>query len=78
MTVFIIGVSHLRRLDLLEVSDDEVLAKEVGVAVGAIARRAMHEGDRDEEDERKLDLHGSSVRDLLSLNSYSGYWIWSH
>ena len=78
MTVFMIGVSHLQRLDLLEVPDDEVLAKEVAVAVGAIARRAMHEGDRDEEDERKLDLHGYSVRDLLSLNSHSGYWIWFH
>ena len=43
------------------------------MAVGAIARRAMHEGDRDEEDERKLDLDGSSVRDFLSLNRRSGY-----
>jgi hypothetical protein len=46
------------------------------VAVGAIARRAMHEGDRDEEDERKLDLDGSSVRDFLSLNPLFGYWKW--
>ena len=48
-----IGVPSLQRLVLLEVQDNKVLAKEVAVVVGAIARRAMHEGDRDEEDERK-------------------------
>ena len=53
MRVFMIGVLSLQRLVLLEVQDNKVLVKEVAVAVGAIARRAMHEGDRDEEDERK-------------------------
>ena len=53
MRVFMIGVPSLQRLVLLEVQDNKVLAKEVAVAVSAIARRAMHEGDRDEEDERK-------------------------
>ena len=45
------------------------------MAVGAIARRAMHEGDRDEEDERTLDSDDSSVRDFLS---YFGYRKWFH
>ena len=44
MTVFTIGVSHLQLLVLLKVQDDEVLVKELAVAVGAIVRRAIHEG----------------------------------
>ena len=55
MTVFLIGVSHLQLLVLLEVQDDGALVKELALAlaVGAIAKRAMHEGDSDEENERK-------------------------
>ena len=44
MTVFTIGVFHLQLLVQLKVQDDKVLAKELAVAVGAIVRRAIHEG----------------------------------
>ena len=53
MMVFTTGVFHLHQVALLGVQDGGVSAKEVAAAVGAIAKRAMHEGDSAEENERK-------------------------
>lgn len=53
MTVFMIGVFHLKVAAQLKDQDDEVSAKEVVVVAGVIAKRAMREGGREREKENK-------------------------